>query len=52
MPEQAQISLIVPPWHHKPEAPHLDGLTPPETSGRPGVFSMLAGIFLTDQESQ
>ena len=52
MPEQVQVSLIIPPWPHKPDAPHIDGLTPPERDGRPGTFSMLAGIFLTDQPSE
>jgi hypothetical protein len=52
MPEQVQVSLIIPPWAHKPGGPHIDGLTPPEKDGRPGTFSMLAGIFLTDQSSE
>jgi hypothetical protein len=51
LPQQAQISLNIPPWRHRPGGPHLDGLTPPEASGRPGTFTMLAGIFLTDQQS-
>ncbi len=28
---------------------YIDGLTPPEPSGRPGTFTCLAGIFLSDQ---
>jgi hypothetical protein len=48
-PEQVQISLNIPIWTHRPGGPHLDGLTPTEPSGRPGTFTMLAGVFLTDQ---
>jgi len=48
-PDQLQISLNIPVWNHRPGGPHLDGPTPPEPSGRPGTFTMLAGIFLTDQ---
>jgi hypothetical protein len=48
-PHQVQISLNIPVWNHRPGGPHIDGLTPPEPSGRPGTFTMLAGIFLTDQ---
>lgn len=48
-PEQVQVSLNIPVWNHRPGGPHIDGLTPPEASGRPGTFTMLAGIFLTDQ---
>ena len=50
-PQQAQVSLNIPPWDHRPGGPHLDGLTPTEPSGRPGTFTMLAGLFLTDQQS-
>ena len=49
VPTQAQVSLNIPPNNHRPGGPHLDGLTPPEPSGRPGTFTLLAGIFLTDQ---
>jgi hypothetical protein len=48
-PDHVQISLNVPPWPHRPSGPHIDGLTPPEPDGRPGTFTVLAGIFLTDQ---
>src|SRR4029077_11197083 len=51
LPQQVQVSLNIPPWDHRPGGPHLDGLTPPEPSGRPGTFTMLAGIFLTDQRA-
>jgi ectoine hydroxylase-related dioxygenase (phytanoyl-CoA dioxygenase family) len=48
-PDQIQVSLNIPPFNHRPGGPHLDGLTPPEPDGRPGTFTMLAGVFLTDQ---
>jgi hypothetical protein len=48
-PNQVQVSLNIPIWDHRPGGPHIDGLTPPEPSGRPGTFTMLAGTFLTDQ---
>lgn len=51
LPQQAQVSLNIPPWRHRPGGPHLDGLTPLEPSGRPSTFTMLAGIFLTNQRS-
>lgn len=52
VPQQAQVSLNIPPWDHRPGGPHLDGLTPPEPSGRPATFTLLAGFFLTDQRSR
>ncbi len=52
LPRQVQVSLNIPPCDHRPGGPHLDGLTPPEPSGRPGTFTLLAGIFLTDQSSE
>lgn len=51
-PRQVQVSLNIPPRKHRPGGPHLDGLTPPEPSGRPGTFTLLAGVFLTDQLSE
>jgi hypothetical protein len=51
-PDQVQVSLNIPIWDHRPGGPHIDGLTPPEPSGRPGTFTMLAGIFLTDQPTK
>lgn len=51
-PDHVQVSLIFPPFAHRPGGPHIDGLTPPEADGRPGTFSLLAGIFLTDQMSE
>lgn len=51
-PDQVQISLNIPPWSHRPGGPHVDGLAPPEPSGRPGTFTLLAGVFLTDQTDE
>jgi hypothetical protein len=47
-PDFAQIAVTVPPWPQRPGGPHVDGLTPAEPDGRPGTFSMLAGVWLTD----
>ncbi len=47
-PDFAQVATTVPPWPHRPGGPHVDGLTPAEPDGRPGTFSMLAGVWLTD----
>ena len=52
IPDQLQLSLNIPPFDHRPGGPHIDGLTPPEPDGRPGTFTLLAGIFLTDQEAE
>ncbi|MFJ1931577.1 phytanoyl-CoA dioxygenase family protein [Kitasatospora sp. NPDC088160] len=48
-PEVAQLALTLPPHLHHPGAPHIDGLTPTEDDGRPGTFTVLAGLLLTDQ---
>ena len=52
MPTQIQVSLNLPPKDHRPGGPHLDGLTPPEPDGRPSTFTLLAGLFLTDQMAE
>lgn len=49
VPRQAQIALNIPPHPHRPGRGHLDGATPPEPDGRPGTFTVLAGLMLTDQ---
>ena len=48
-PDFAQVATTIPPWPHRPGGPHVDGLTPPPPDGRPGTFSMLAGVWLSDQ---
>ena len=50
IPTQAQVALNMPPHLRRPGGPHIDGLTPPEASGRPGTFTLLAGILLSDQQ--
>lgn len=40
MPQQVQVALNYPPFHHRPGGHHLDGASPP-----------LAGVLLTDQSS-
>jgi hypothetical protein len=48
-PDFAQVAVTTPPYPHRPGSPHVDGVTPGEADGRPGTFSMLAGVWLTDQ---
>jgi hypothetical protein len=48
-PESAQVAITIPPWPHRPGGPHVDGLSPTEPDGRPGTFSLLAGLWLSDQ---
>jgi hypothetical protein len=51
-PDHVQVSLNIPPFQHRPGGPHIDGITPPDPSGIPGTFTLLAGIFLTDQQGE
>jgi hypothetical protein len=48
-PGFAQLATTFPPWPHRPGGPHVDGLSPPGADGQPGTFSLLAGVWLTDQ---
>jgi hypothetical protein len=48
-PDFAQVAVTTPPYLRRPGSPHVDGITPGEPDGRPGTFSMLAGVWLTDQ---
>jgi hypothetical protein len=50
-PRSAQLATTIPPWPHRPGGPHVDGLTPPEADGRPGTFSLLCGVWLSDQRA-
>ena len=50
-PDFAQVAVTIPPWPHRPGGPHLDGLTPMPKSGVPGTFSLLAGVWLSDQSA-
>jgi len=49
-PGFAQLAATYPPHPHRPGSPHVDGITPGEPDGRPGTFSLLAGIWLTGQD--
>lgn len=51
-PDGAQVAVTIPPWPHRPGGPHVDGLTPPAPDGRPATFTVLAGIWLSDQSRQ
>lgn len=48
-PDFAQVATTIPPWPHRPGGPHVDGLLPLADDGRPGTFTLLAGVWLTDQ---
>jgi hypothetical protein len=45
--DQAQVALNIPPYHHRPARPHIDGYQPGQDT--PGTFTMLAGLLLNDQ---
>jgi len=47
-PAAAQVAITIPPWPHRPGGPHVDGLSPTDPDGRPGTFTLLAGVWLTD----
>src|SRR2546421_1484175 len=48
-PAQVQVALTFPPHQHRPGGGHLDGFAPTEPDGRPGTFTLLAGVVLSDQ---
>jgi hypothetical protein len=48
-PDFAQLAATVPPWPHRPGGPHMDGLRPGTVGQPPGTFTLLAGLWLTDQ---
>ena len=47
-PWQVQVALNIPPYPHRPGMHHIDGF-PPEADGRPGTFTMLAGVLMSEQ---
>jgi hypothetical protein len=51
VPWQVQVVLNIPPNPHRPGMHHIDGF-PPEPDGRPGTFTMLAGVLMSDQRDQ
>jgi hypothetical protein len=48
VPWQVQVALNIPPFPHRPGLHHIDGF-PPEPDGRPGTFTMLAGVLMSGQ---
>jgi hypothetical protein len=49
IPTEAQVALNIPPYPHRPGGHHLDGVNGIKPDERPGTFTMLAGILITDQ---
>jgi ectoine hydroxylase-related dioxygenase (phytanoyl-CoA dioxygenase family) len=47
--DHIQVATTVPPFDHVPGGPHIDGHGPGQDP--PESFTMLAGVFLTDQRS-
>ena len=49
-PQQVQVALNIPPFPHRPGRPHIDAAISEPTPGfRPNSFTLLAGVFVTDQ---
>ncbi len=49
-PEQVQVALNIPPFAHQPGRPHIDAAISEPTPGfQPNSFTLLAGVFVTDQ---
>ena len=48
VPWQVQVALNIPPFPHRPGMHHIDG-APAEADGRPGTFTLLAGVLMSDQ---
>ncbi len=47
-PGQVQVALNIPPFPHRPGMHHLDGAVA-GPDGRPGTFTMLAGVLMSEQ---
>ena len=50
-PGQVQVTLNIPPYPHRPGMHHLDG-APGEADERPGTFTMLAGVLMSDERGR
>ena len=50
-PDFAQVAVTVPTWRHRPGGPHLDGLNSLAPGAAPYSFSLLAGVWLSDQSA-
>lgn len=49
-PWQVQVALNIPPYPHRPGRPHIDAKDSEPTPGVvPNTFTLLAGVFVTDQ---
>jgi hypothetical protein len=48
VPWQVQVALNIPPFPPRPGGHHIDGY-PPDLDGRPGTFTMLAAVLMSDQ---
>jgi hypothetical protein len=49
-PWQVQVALNIPPFPHRPGRPHIDAAIGEPTPGFvPNTFTVLAGVFVTDQ---
>ncbi|ACU69273.1 Phytanoyl-CoA dioxygenase [Catenulispora acidiphila DSM 44928] len=49
-PQQVQVALNIPPFSHRPGRPHIDAAISEPTPGfTPNSFTLLAGVFVTDQ---
>lgn len=50
---QIQVALNIPPFSHRPGRPHIDAQNSEPTPGVvPNTFTLLAGVFVTDQLNQ
>ncbi|WP_344670817.1 phytanoyl-CoA dioxygenase family protein [Catenulispora yoronensis] len=53
VPWQVQIALNIPPFPHRPGRPHIDARNPePDPALVPNTFTLLAGVFVTDQTAE
>ena len=48
VPWQVQVALNIPAFPHRPGMHHIDG-APAEADGRPGTFTLLAGVLMSDR---
>lgn len=52
-PQQVQVALNIPPYSHRPGRPHIDAAISEPTPGfRPNSFTLLAGVFVSDQTTE
>ncbi|GAA1950442.1 phytanoyl-CoA dioxygenase family protein [Catenulispora subtropica] len=52
-PWQVQVALNIPPFPQRPGRPHIDAQNAePDTALVPNTFTLLAGVFVTDQMTE